>query len=297
MKNDIKDYLDYITLEKNLAANTKFNYKLDLNQYLSFLEKKKISQSKNITTKVIADYLEFLYKNKLSPRSIKRHLTSIKNFHKYLIRMNKLEVDVSEFVESPKIRKTLPKVLSIKDVSKLMNIHLKTPFDYRNKAMLELIYGAGLRVSELINLTLYSVDSENCVLRLTGKGRKERIIPIGEYIISSLAKYLEVRDGLLVKGKLPTDLLFLNNHGEPITRQGFNLILKKVLKQVGLADKATPHTLRHSFATHMIDNGSDIRIVQELLGHENIETTKIYTHVSREKINDDYKKFHPRNNI
>jgi integrase/recombinase XerD len=211
--------------------------------------------------------------------------------------MNKLNEDVSEFVDSPKIRKTLPNVLDSKDIDKIMTISLNNPFDYRNKAMLELIYGAGLRVSELISLTLYSVDLENCVIRITGKGRKERIIPIGEYIIDSLKDYLEIRSSLIKKGKKETDLLFLNNHGEPITRQGFNLILKKILSQKGINGKITPHTLRHSFATHMIDNGSDIRIVQELLGHSNIETTKIYTHISREKINDDYKKFHPRNNL
>lgn len=297
MKNDIKDYLDYIILEKNLTKNTKDNYSLDLNDYVLFLNKRNIFDSKDIKTSDITSYLEYLYNNKLSPRSIKRHLTSIKNFHKYLVRMNKLETDVSEFVDSPKIRKKLPNVLDTSDIDKIMTIKLNNSFDYRNKAMLELIYGAGLRVSELISLTLYSVDLENCVIRITGKGRKERIVPIGEYIIDSLKNYLEIRNSLIKKGKKETDVLFLNNHGEPITRQGFNLILKKILKEKGIKGKITPHTLRHSFATHMIDNGSDIRIVQELLGHSNIETTKIYTHISREKINDDYKKFHPRNNL
>ncbi|MDE5587023.1 MAG: tyrosine-type recombinase/integrase, partial [Bacilli bacterium] len=174
----------------------------------------------------------------------------------------------------------------------LLNIETVTPFDYRNKAMLELLYGTGLRISELLSLTLNDVDLVNCTVRCMGKGRKERIVPINDFIIDSLSKYLEVRSQLEKKER--HNQLFLNNHGKPITRQGFFKMLKKLLAEKGLNPNTSPHTLRHSFATHLLENGADLRVIQEMLGHSDISTTRIYTHISNQQVRNDYEKFHPR---
>lgn len=201
--------------------------------------------------------------------------------------------DVSLFISRPKLQKKLPRALSVEEVDMLLDIPLVTPFDYRNKAMLELMYGAGLRVSETVSLTINQVDLEHGLLRIMGKGRKEREIPIGEYGIYYLKLYLEQRHFLIKKGK-QVDALFLNNHGKQITRQGFFKILKSLLIEKGLNPDLSPHTLRHSFATHLLSRGADLRSIQEMLGHSDISTTKIYTHVSDEKVEADYKKYHPR---
>ena len=200
---------------------------------------------------------------------------------------------MSLFISRPKLQKRLPRALTVEEVDLLLDITLNTPFDYRNKAMLELMYGAGLRVSELVSLTLNQIDLENGLIRIMGKGRKEREIPIGEYGVYYLKLYLEHR-GMLIKNHRQEDALFLNNHGKQITRQGFFKILKQLLLDKGLNPDVSPHTLRHSFATHLLSHGADLRSIQEMLGHSDISTTKIYTHVSDEKVEADYKKYHPR---
>ena len=201
--------------------------------------------------------------------------------------------NVAEFIERPKLRKRVPKVMSVEDVDSLLDITLKTPFDYRNKAMLELMYGCGLRVSELINLEINDIDTFNCLIHIYfGKGGKEREIPLGEYAIHYLKLYLEQRECLLKKQTC--NKLFLNNHGTGISRQGFFKILKAILLGKGLNPNVSPHTLRHSFATHLINRGADLRSIQEMLGHSDISTTKIYTQVSDQKVVEDYNKYHLR---
>ena len=190
------------------------------------------------------------------------------------------------------MEKKAPEILTIEEVDKLLDIPLKTKYDYRNKAMLEILYGSGLRISELINLTTRDVDFENAVIRCLGKGSKERIVPINDYIIHYLKLYLDKRNLFLIKGQ--NDYLFLNNHGKQMTRQGFLKNLQKILKEKNITKHVTPHTLRHSFATHILSGGADLRSIQLLLGHSDISTTKIYTHISHEKVRDDYKQFHPR---
>ena len=224
--------------------------------------------------------------------TIAHNLTVIKNFHIYLLKENLVDTDVSEFIERPKLKKALPKTLSVEEIERLLDINLLTPFDYRNKAMLELMYGCGLRVSELVNLENNDLDMINCLIRITGKGNKDRIIPIGEYSIYYLKEYLKVREKLL-KRKV-CNKLFLNNHGQGISRQGFFKILKEILLKKNLNSDVSPHTLRHSFATHLINRGADLRSIQEMLGHTDISTTKIYTRVSDEKVLQDYEKFHLR---
>lgn len=292
LKESIEDYLNYCTFEKRLSNNTIKSYDSDLRQYQSFLMKQGIINLNQVKVRDITGYLKWLDEQKEENSSIAHKLTTIKNLHKYLYQQKQVTIDVTETIERPKLRKKLPNTLSIEDVDLLLDIPLKTPFDYRNKAMLELLYGTGLRVSELVNLTIHSIDLENCVIIVYGKGSKERMIPLGEYCLESLQNYLDRREQL-TKGYL-TEQLFLNNHGKPITRQGFFKILKKLLKEKGLNPNVSPHTLRHSFATHLLNSGADLRSIQEMLGHSDISTTKIYTHVSDTKLKEDYHKYHPR---
>lgn len=286
----IQDFLNYCIFEKGLTDRSKISYENDLKVYKVFLNKRGISDVSKIRSDDIKEFLKIRSNEESS--TIAHNLTVIKNFHTYLLKEDIVKNDVSEFIDRPKLRKSLPKTLSIEDIDKLLDIKIVTPFDYRNKAMLELMYGCGLRVSELINLTLNDIDISNCLIRIFGKGSKEREIPIGEYSIHYLNEYLKVRDELL-KGK-PCNKLFLNNHGSSITRQGFFKMLKKILKEKGLNTDVSPHTLRHSFATHLINRGADLRSIQEMLGHSDISTTKIYTKVSDEKVLEEYNLHHYR---
>lgn len=288
--NAISDFLNYCIFEKGLSNKTIESYKNDLLVYKSFLADKCIDTISAIASDDIKEFLKF--RSNTNSTTIAHNLTVIKNFHEYIFRQKLVNVNVAEFIERPKLKKTLPKTLTTEEIELLLDIPLNTLFDYRNKAMLELMYGAGLRVSEVINLTVNDIDLTNCLIRIMGKGSKEREVPLGEYSIFYLNKYLGRRKEML-KGQ-PCANLFLNNHGQGMTRQGFFKILKQLLKEKGLNTEVSPHTLRHSFATHLINHGADLRSIQELLGHSDISTTKIYTRVGDDKIKTDYNKFHPR---
>jgi len=225
----IEDYLNYIKLEKKLSLNTQNNYKLDLYNYLDYLKKRNISNVNSITIEDINDYLKELHDNGLVSRSIARHITTIKEFHKYLFKIGSVLVDVSLNIENMKQSKHLPTVINQEDMKKILDVKLTNPFKYRDKAMLELMYGSGLRVSELVNLTVYSIDFENDIILIEEKGSKERIVPINKYAKEALLEYLEIRGELIKRKNGNPDKLFLNNHGRGITRQGFNLILKNIL--------------------------------------------------------------------
>ena len=292
MENYIDDYLNYILLEKRLSNNTYDSYTFDLECFKNYFNNKKID---NIKENDIVLYLEYLKEEKkLSSRSIERHLTTIRGFFKYLVKMEIIKYDITKNIDNLKIGKHLPMTLTIDEVNKLMDIPLDNPFNYRTKAMLEVMYGSGLRVSELVNLTLNDIDLYNDTILVHGKGSKERIVPLGDYAKEYLTKYLEVRNSLIKRKNGNPDKLFLNNHGKPITRNGFNFLLNKLLKEKGIDKEITPHTLRHSFATHMLDNGADLRTIQELLGHSDIVTTRIYTHVSKKQIQSNYDKYETR---
>ena len=292
MKEIINDYLDYIVLEKRLAKNTKDSYAFDLECFYEYFKKKEI---KNINEQDLMKYLEYLNKEKeLTPRSIERHLTTLRGFFKYLVKMEIIDNDITQNIDNLKLGKYLPTTLTINEVDKLMDIKLNNPFNYRTKATLELMYGSGLRVSELVNLTLNDIDLYNGTILINGKGSKERIVPLGEYAKEYLLEYLKVRNELIKKKYGDPDKLFLNNHGKPITRNGFNFLLNNLLKEKKIEKNVTPHTLRHSFATHMLDNGADLRTIQELLGHSDIVTTRIYTHISKKQIQDNYNEYEMR---
>lgn len=290
ISNAIDDFLNYCIFEKGLSDRTRESYQNDLLVYSDFLKGKGIDDVCLIKSSHIKEFLKARSSEETS--TIAHNLTVIKNFHSYLLKENIVRGNEAEFIERPKLKKALPKTLSVTDVDKLLDIELKMPFDYRNKAMLELMYGCGLRVSELVALEINDIDMTNCLIRIVGKGNKEREIPIGEYSIYYLMEYLKVREKLLKKKSCTK--LFLNNHGNGMTRQGFFKNLKVILKEKGLSEAVSPHTLRHSFATHLINRGADLRSIQEMLGHADISTTKIYTRISDEKVLDDYDKYHPR---
>lgn len=292
LEMQISEYLQYVLIEQHLTENTKRSYHDNLKKYKEFLEKRMIDNVCDIQYEDITSYLTDLNERGLSPQTIAHNITAIRNFHKYFLKIGVLKKDVSKNIEHPKLRKSLPNTLTVDEVDLLLDLELKTPFDYRNKAMLELLYGTGLRISELILLTLNDIDLTNCTVRCMGKGRKERIVPINDYVIKYLNLYLKERPKLEKKNQYKE--LFLNNHGKPITRQGFFKILKKLLVSKGLNSNVSPHTLRHSFATHLLENGADLRVIQEMLGHSDIATTRIYTHISNQKVRNDYNEYHPR---
>ena len=295
MNKEIEDYENYLTFERRMAKNTTSSYIRDLEHYATYLEEeRKVFTVDDISKSDIEAYLEYLNKNNYTTTSLARKLTAIKNFHKYLLAINRLPVDNALTIERPKLRKSLPNVLTVDEVDRLLNINTSTPFDYRNKAMLELLYGTGLRISEMLDLKLTDVDFENCVVRCFGKGSKERIVPIGEYIIDSLTDYLNNGRNVLLNKKKISDYLFLNSRGDRISRFSFFKILKKLLREKDIKKDVSPHSLRHSFATHMLENGADLRSIQELLGHSDIATTRIYTHITNKKVENDYIEYHPR---
>lgn len=286
MDKYLKEYLDYIKIERGLSVNTYNSYKKDLEKYIEYMK------NKDITKKDINNYIEHLFKSGLKSSTISRNIVSIKSFHKYISRVYELP-NPSDSILRPKYSKKLPEILTKEEVELLLDIKVTDAFSSRNKAMLELMYATGLRVSELVNLNVNDIDFDNASLKCFGKGSKERILPIVDYALDKVKEYKEVYRNGMLKGYL-TDSLFLNNHGKGISRVGFFKIIKQLAKEKGINKNIHPHILRHSFATHILENGADLRIIQELLGHENISTTQIYTHIRTDLIRKNYDEFHPR---
>lgn len=288
-----ENFINYCEYEKGLSANTLKSYSYEINLYQTYLEDKlSIIDIEKVSKEDIESYLKYCYSKNEDSKTISHKITTIYNFHNYLLREKVIKDNQAEFIDRPKLAKHLPYTLTVKEIDKLLDIALVTVFDYRDKAMLELMYGTGLRVSELVSLTVYDVDFYNAFLRIKGKGSKERIVPINNASLKYLKLYLD-RRCLLLKKKT-SDELFLNARGEGISRQGFFKNLKKILAKKGMPTNISPHSLRHSFATHLIENGADLRSVQTMLGHSDITTTKIYTHISNEKVTKDYLINHPR---
>ncbi|MBP5683670.1 MAG: site-specific tyrosine recombinase XerD [Bacilli bacterium] len=295
MNNYIDDFIDYLVVEKGLSINTQDSYRFDMQEFTNYLNKKKINNLNDIKENDLIDYLEYLKNDKgLQARSIERHLTTLRSLYKYLVKNEIVKSDITLNIDNMKLGRHLPDVLSVDEVDNLLNIEIKSPYDVRTKAMLEIMYSSGLRVSELVNLELSDIDIYNDTILVNGKGSKERIVPIGDLAKKYLHDYLEVRNNLIKRKNGNPEKLFLNNHGKPITRNGFNFLLNNILKEKGIKKKVTPHTLRHSFATHMLDNGADLRTIQELLGHSDIVTTRIYTHISKKQVHDNYVEYQTR---
>ena len=288
-KEYIDDFSDYLKIDKNYSANTIESYIRDIRNFLEYTDKEILDISKRDIDNYILHVLP-----KYNESSINRIIASIKSFFKYLS-IYKGFINVSEDVESLKRKKTLPKYLSIEEVDNLLDIKLVTPFDYRNKTILELLYATGLRATELINLDLINIDISNMVVKVYGKGSKERIVPLSKIAVNYLDLYInKYRPMMFVKNQKPTDALFLNNHGQRMTRQGLYKIIGEIARTKKIDKEITPHVLRHSFATHMIECGADIRSVQELLGHENVVTTEIYTHLANNFIKESYNEYFNR---
>ena len=284
----IKEFIEYLIIDKKYSENTVKSYNNDLKIFNNYINK----QINNINENDIKNYIKYLNKKNDNTKTISHNISTLRSFYKFLLIEKKVNKNPMEYIELPKTKKSLPKTLSIEEIDKLLDIKLKDAFSYRNKAMLELMYSSGLRVSELVNVNIHDIDISNCIIRIMGKGSKERIVPLGDYAIKYIEIYLREYREKLVKREL-NDYLFLNNHGKKMTRQGFFKILKQITKEKGIKTEFSPHTLRHSFATHLLNRGADLRSIQEMLGHSDISTTQIYTHVSKEKLKENYNNFHP----
>ncbi len=294
MEQQIEEYLAFLSVERGLAPNTLDAYGRDLRAYARFLQKHNVNSFRDAEKDAVRAYLEELHNMGRASSTISRNLAAIKSFYQFLLAENLIEKDPTAHLESPKVEKRLPRVLNLNEVEALLNQPtLENPHSIRDKAMLEVIYATGLRVSELISLDLTDINLEAGYLRCLGKGDKERIVPLGSVAIKYLELYLQVARHELVRRSGET-ALFVNHHGRRLTRQGFWKILKRYAQEAGIDVNITPHTLRHSFATHLLENGADLRSVQEMLGHADISTTQIYTHVTRNRLKEVYRKSHPR---
>lgn len=284
----LDDFINYILIEKGLSKNTALAYRTDLNTYLKFLEDKKINYE-TINHLEITDFLWYLKTANFKPRSIYRMIESIRQFYKFLIAENFINTDPTVYLTAPKVPIILPDMLTSEEVTKLLNsVSDNDKISIRNRAMLELLYATGLRVSELISLKFSNIDIDECYVKIFGKGNKERLVPFGQKAQLYLKRYLRIRNNK------NSEFVFLTKLNKPISRIEFWRQLKQIAIKAGIMKNITPHTLRHSFATHLLTGGADIRFVQEMLGHSSISTTQIYTHISQERLKEQHKKYHPR---
>lgn len=292
MKNDLQNFLDYIQFEKKYSNETVKNYERDLELFNCFLMREHISSFTKVLHQHVRGYLMFLYEQNYSKKTIARNLSTLRTFYKYLCSEGKMKVNPCTLITNPKLDKKLPNYINYNELDCLLNIpDTTTPLGQRDALILEMLYSTGMRVSELVNLKLG--DIHHGEIRVLGKGNKERIVLYGKVCEKKLRKYAS--DG---RGKLCKDphiqYLFLNKNGKKLSVRGVELIFEKIVKKSGLNIQVSPHTFRHTFATHMLNEGADLKSVQELLGHENLSTTQVYTHVSNEHIRQVYLNAHPR---
>lgn len=294
MKYLVDEFLDYLSVEKGLSQNTREAYGTDIGKFINYLEQYGVKDIDSVKRTHITDYLMSEKEKGLSPNSLSRNLVSIRMFFRFLVMDNYIEEDITSALDTPRLWKILPEVLSVKEVEQLLKApDTRTRFGLRDKAIIELMYAAGLRVSELVGLNVSDVNMEMGFLRCTGKGSKERIVPIGRPAIFALRNYIKKTRGTFMKDLLSGNI-FLTQQGKSFTRQGIWKLIRDYTQKAGIKKPITPHTLRHSFATHLLSNGADLRVLQELLGHSDITTTQIYTHVDKSRLKAIHKKFHPR---
>jgi integrase/recombinase XerD len=290
----VDQYLNYLVLEKGLSEKTVESYSSDLVRYLEFLKQKGVKKIADADTPLILKHLIALRDAGLGSRSCARHLITLRGFYKFLVQERIIEYDPAKLIDLPKSGLKLPDVLTVAEVNLLLNMpDTGKPLGKRNAAMLELLYAAGLRVSELVNLKFLDVNLEACFVRVLGKGSKERVVPIGVCAKEKIHDYINTARPLLLKKQI-SQYLFVARAGKSMTRQGFWKLLKQYAQQAGIKKKITPHSLRHSFASHLIEGGADLRAVQVMLGHVDISTTQIYTHIAREHLRQMHEKYHPR---
>jgi len=294
MNHFIDDYLNFLAVERGISHNTTEAYSRDLNRLLTFMQSCGIAAVRDISADHLIRYMSDLRNGGLSVRSVNRNLAAVRGFYKFLLREGVVEKNPAVHIGIAKTWLRLPDCLSRTE----MDLLLAQPggekaADIRDRAMLDLLYATGIRVTELISLTMGSINWQVGFLVAMGKGNKERVVPIGKTAYRSLGRYVEAARPSLAKGKT-VDTLFLNRSGDPFTRQGFWKIVKKYARLAGLQKKVYPHTFRHSFASHLLEGGADLRSVQTMLGHADISTTQIYTHVTRERLKDIHRRYHPR---
>jgi len=295
MRGELLDpFLHYLAVEKGLARNTLEAYSRDLITYLDFLEGEGIASLAETTKLTVMAFIQRLQKKGLSMRSITRALVALRGLYRYLSQEGYLEVNPLEDMELPRLSSTLPHVLTVQDVERLLaQPDAESPRGVRDGAMLELLYATGMRVSELVDLPTSGLNLEVGFVTVRGKGGKERIVPIGEVAMERVRSYLEQARPAILKGR-ESPYLFLNNRGGRLSRQGFWKILRTYALQAGITKRISPHTLRHSFATHLLERGADLRFIQAMLGHVDISTTQVYTHVNQEYLRQLHRQFHPR---
>ena len=283
----INDFLLYLEMDLNYSKNSINTYENNLNQLNGYIKKDLLK----LNSKDIENFITSL---ELEPSSISNYLSAYKTFYNYYIKLGKININPTDVIDSPKLIKKLPTYLTVDEIDKFLNIEITDAFSARNKSMLELLYATGLRISELVSLEFKNIDLNECIVRVMGKGSKERIIPLSDVAIEYLKIYVKDYRQKLVKNEL-NNYIYLNNHGKQMTRQGVFKIIKKRAEETGINKDISPHTLRHSIATHMLENGADLRIIQEFLGHSDISTTQIYTHLTNQKLKSDYMEYFPRN--
>ncbi|XMB87324.1 site-specific tyrosine recombinase XerD [Mycoplasmatota bacterium WC44] len=297
MQRYINQFKYYLRVERGYSSNTLNSYVNDCSMYVNYLEKThKIKRPEDINKDHIQGFIKNEKRKHSQASTISRKLSAIKSFHKYMLLEKYVREDVSNTIETPKIEKKLPTVLSFEEVELLMdNLPSISAVDIRNKTMMEVLYATGIRVSELVNLNIEDIHLNMGFIHVRGKGNKERIVPIGEIAENTLREYI-INSRTILNKKNSNEALFLNYQGNRISRQSFWKFITKYADSIGLEKEISPHKLRHSFATHLLENGVDLRVVQELLGHEDISTTQIYTHINKKHLKDVYNKAHPRAN-
>jgi integrase/recombinase XerD len=294
MKELIEEFLSYISVERGMADNTLASYKRDLSKFFDFLKTRRAEPVDKITRQMITSFMMAEKDRGLSSNSISRELACIKSFFKFLVRENRIKENVAGIIESPKLWKKLPSALNLDEVEDLLNSpNLRDFMEIRDKACLELMYATGMRVSELVNLKMDDLNMDVGFVKCFGKGSKERIVPFGKKAREGILRYIDKSRPKFLKNKV-SNFLFLRRGGKPMSRQTFWKIIKKYVRQAGIKKRVTPHSLRHSFATHILERGADLRVVQEMLGHADISTTQIYTHVNKDRLKSIHQKFHPR---
>lgn len=289
-------FLEYLQIEKNASPYTIKYYMKDIETFMAFLNKEAVLNLQEVDQQTVRLFLTLLYDRKLSRRSVSRKISSIRSFYRFLEREQYVSKNPFSDIKLPRASKPIPNFLYEEELEELFKVNdLATPLGQRNQAILEMLYATGIRVSECQRLTLENVDFSIGTLFVTGKGRKERYVPFGSFAQSALEKYInDGRNTLIQKSKSSTEVIFLNARGLPLTDRGIRLILEKIVEKAALTIEVHPHKLRHTFATHMLNEGADLRTVQELLGHENLSSTQIYTHVTKDRLRKVYMSSHPR---
>ena len=291
----LQEYLAYLKLERNLSEQSVSSYSSDINKFLNYIEEQNVTDLNSVKTKLISEYFEVMRDLGISSSSTSRYLSAVKGFFKYLSSQEYIEKDPVEILSTRITERKLPSVLSFLEIEELLQSpNMKEKFGLRDKAMLELFYSSGLRVSELINLKISDLYFSDGVIRVLGKGSKQRIIPIGSSAVKWIREYMKTLRPLLEKKMKSENIIFLNNRGTKLSRMGVWKIVDKYVKAAKIEKEFHPHTFRHSFATHLLEGGADLRAVQEMLGHADISTTQIYTHIDREFVKQMHKDFHPR---